>query len=378
MNRVADFFWNRLPAAAARVSRLMAGILADGTHLRAFPAVAGLLPPAALAFGFLLGWLRPGFAGQETAAGTLWILCLLVALGTQSAACGLWILLGYAVSDQFLAQHHPLAGMPPEMTKRLGLLIGYVVLAGWAVFNPLTARAAATALVRRPARAPGWLRIGIGAALFALVSATLAVLWMRAAAVLLRPIYTFVGRNPTRQVIEPLQLTWEWVAAAAVAAAIARVVIELIALRQPGMPVRMLNLRHQLARASWFAQLPVPVRAAAGALVFTGLLAGTYGGWLDAVVVFVLSLASLLVYRQLRRWIGVWAKWISAVPLAIRLLVGLPLLFGSGYVVLIWLWGTTHTLRPVLIGALLGALLVVVLLLPPRIRGVAHGGDADR
>jgi hypothetical protein len=366
MERVNDFWWVRLPAAAARFSRTMAGVLMDGRYLAAFPAASAWMPPALLVVGILVGWLHPGFAGDEVFTASLAAMALMVAVGEASAAWGAWIWLGFVAGDFLLFRHQAYGlynGRFPGsiLLARVPLLIPYILLALAAVFLPLTGRWLARGPAAARASAAGTAAM---AALQAVVQAALLFTWGQAAPTLIRPVYTWIGGNPSTAVVRPLQAhPWVLPIVAGVLGA-ARVVLERRWSAHPAVTRRAALLGQALAaRGGGERRLPVWAAAPLKAAFTTFLLSGVLTGWTDAIL-FAAAMAGMLVARtQLARRMGAWAERVARVPVLARFALGVAINFFVARWIITAMWASTSAFRPILISVTI-SLLVFLLLLP--------------
>lgn len=381
MEQLNDLWWIRIPALAGRRTRALAGILADGLYLSAFPVWSAWAPPLFLALGVCIGWRHPGFAREEVFTASLLVLILMVGVGALSAAWGFWLTLGYCLGDFFLYRHHAVWMLSDKIVKqlvlgRLPLLIPYCLLAFALMFIPLISQ-----LVRR--QTLGWLTLGhrIAPSLNAIVQASLhfglVFMWTQATPSLIRPVYTWSGDLPTVQVMLPLQGRGIWVALATAAVSVTRVIVEQrVALR--GSVTRRVTALGAAMAAS-LARQPHPPRAWVivlfQSLLTTFVVSGLLGTWIDAIV-FAAVMALVLsgrVYSKSR--MSAWSRLIGRVPLILRLTLGVLVSFMLSDRIVTAMWNSSSSFRPVTISAAI-SLVVFFVLIPdlgrPRAKPSAH------
>ena len=110
--------------------------------------------------------------------------------------------------------------------------------------------------------------------------------------------------------------------------------------------------------------LPLLVRIGLGALLLTVILAGTYAGWIDALIVLVVT-GAVGAWRtgQLGKVPQGWANAVEKLPVALRIAFAALGGYSVSRVLLTLFW-STGSLRPVMLGALLT--LVLSYALSPR------------
>jgi hypothetical protein len=299
-------WWRRLPDAAARVSATLRMALRDGDYLLSTPLVAAVAPPLAVLSGVLLGAVHPG----RVFSASLLVVLAFAAVAGLGAAPGLGALIGYALGD--LALHARGAATAGTLLRTDGAALDtYLILAGLLVVAPL----AATAVRQRGQRLmrPGTARLVIGFAVAATVQAALAYLWAQAAAVLIRPVWSFRGAAPDPGSIVVLRRDGVWIALVTLLAVAGRGALTAVAARRPAAPPDPAYVRFRVPRP-W----PWPVAVTLRAAVFTLLLAGLVGSALGAALVFALfAVLGVLRYRVVPA-LRPYARIVSEVPLLAR------------------------------------------------------------
>lgn len=389
MTRLVDVWWGTVPAALARVSRVMGILSFDGAWLVGRPAAAALLPPLALGIGFFVGWLHPPDGAYTFTASVLTVGILLVT-SAWGGGVGLWCLVGYAIGDFLLFPH---AQVPPldlrcEVSQAIGetsceglegflnigvpSLISYLALAQLLVVSPVAAatlRSGIMSVVSGRFSAP----IRLGAGVQAIAFGLLVFLWTTAIPFMIRPLTTWLGDQPPVAAVLPMQSQGWILALLAVGLGAVRGALEAATMRRPGVVDRLLALATRVAvagerpRPSWIG----PV---IGSLLATALVAGIFVQPLHAAG----FLAAALSIAGLRRWLGAspWASVVGRVPILLRL----ALAAGATYWVALLIFGTRafSTGFETVIMALVGALLIGAILVPePGSRATTAGTVAE-
>jgi hypothetical protein len=348
MKFAGSLWWVRTPVAVARLSRTLAAILADGSYLTRWPAVAGLAPPLAVLWGVLLSQTRS--AGEETYTYSVLGLTVAVAIAGFGAALGAYLVVAYAVCDFFFFQHQLLS-----ITLRPAQLLSYVVLALVAVLAPVSAKIIRRRTLARPERLR---RAGpiVDAVLAAMISGGLVFLWTEAAAVLIRPIYVWTEAGaPTDEAIHPLQQFGWVVALAAAGVAAARVRLEA---EGGSVPVAVVSaLRRSVPRG----RQPAALAALAEGAVLTLLMAGFLDSWLE-VPAFLLALTGVALLRRLgSTWLPIWPRLLARVPMFVRLVASIVAATFVGQSIVATQFFQTTSLWPVALAALIAIAIMTVL-----------------
>jgi hypothetical protein len=332
---MADGLWVRLPGTVGRLSLTAGFVLGDGSYLRAWPAAAVALPGAALMLGGLLGAFHPG----ATYSYSLIVLALLVVSMSAGAALGAWTWLGFVGADLLLADRRELPGFAAFGSASFSrsyvpLVLSYLLLAALLVITPLLASVfrlrTAHALRTSPelARAAGLL-------VHAAVAAALTYFWAQSTAFLIRPLWSYSGRVPDIDAIQPLQKGAVTFAALAFVAGLLRGAATIVGRTRPGVPRELAALAPAVAEQGqpWHRTLRIllaPVQAAFLTFLVSGLLSG-----LGEAVVLTLILTGLAYLRLLVvPRIPVYGDLIRRVPLILRVAatVGVGWLLASTWV----------------------------------------------
>jgi hypothetical protein len=205
LQKQALWWWQRLPDRVRRLSFTLGVALADGSYLVAWPAVAALLPPAAVVFGFILGALHPGPVYSTSVV----VLIILAAISGFGAGPGAWTWVGFVVGDLFFADRSELPPNNP-LSVALSLVVEYLILAGLLIVGPLLAVSARRMLLGLPARWRDLASRWLGPALQVVVQAVYTFGWAHAAAFMLRPLWSYAGGSPDIADIQPLQASAPW------------------------------------------------------------------------------------------------------------------------------------------------------------------------
>lgn len=354
--RLIQWWWVRLPIRVARLFPTLGSGLSDGLYLIHWTVLAAIAPPAAMILGILLGILHPG----ETFSTSSLVMALMIAVGMMSANLGAWAVAGYAIGDFFL-HGHPIVGgglLESLLLVRAPLVLSYFLLALPVVIVPLIVTSARLRI--RLLRLPVLLRGMLEVLTCVVLSAVLVYMWAIAAAVLIRPIYTWRGDQPPTEAILPLQ-EHGWILACVAAV----VVIARIFLEERAKSLRVATMANILAQALRIISgrrgrlgLGRPLRLLAGAAGLTLLMAGMISNLLEGLVVFVFLALLLWARSQLQRWSG--HRIVARVPILIRFAAGLALGYLLGQLILTAFWGQTDGFEPVLLATCLSVAIVTL------------------
>lgn len=368
MSAAAVWLWLLPARLARRVSGQLAYALLDGAALVAWPAAPLLAMPAALGVGLGFGWLHPGF--DELYTESLVFLLLAVAIGTLSGLLGALLTLGYALGD-FLLWHRAWNaedGVAGDLGRQwLPLLLTYALLAVLTVRTAIIAKGLAAQLAL-PARIDRRARFALAAAAHLLITAGLVWLWTAATPLLVRPIYTWNGRQPTIEAISPLQEEGAAVVVVALLVAGARLALQYRTAVTASLTARLDALEDTLRPARpirpLLDRLPL-LRLLIAAATSLLLLAALLEGVAEAIVLGALLLAIGAARAGLLPVpLGRWPELADRIPLVVRLAIGFLIVSWLTQAVVAPSFPATTSFRPILISTILA--LVVLYLLNPR------------
>ena len=315
IDRLSLALWRLLPAVAARGSRWLGGILADGRYLTAWPRAAAGVPLLALASGLGCGIIQPGMPlGGSIFASSLYVLIPALTLGAVSAHAGFVFAAGFGAADLVFGHHlHEYLPWWNNFIIMLGYLISYAVMATLCAAVPASAQwlRSYVALPRCSADA----RVLLDAAWTAALAAALTYLALAAAPMLIRPAFVWYDGIPVISAVYWLQHgAWLWSLMVAVLTAV-RVLFEYAAAhRDPAWTLHdpVSDRPSLLERAS--APVAVTLRAALATAYFAGLLQ-TYS---QALLLFG---GLLLIGRWELALTGKGRRppWIERIPPLVRL-----------------------------------------------------------
>jgi hypothetical protein len=329
--------------------------LTDGLYLLRSPVLSVAAPVAALLVGLLYGWLHSG----PTFTRSIMALSLLLAIGLLSVQLGWCTLLGYVLGDAFLSDQSVSYYKEYAFIERLAreggsTFISYLILAILLVGIPSVAlgtRVSVSRALRRFPAAP-W----IAAAIAAVFCGYLAYAWSHTSAALIRPVFTWLGRQPDTADIFALQGRGTVLAITAALVVLVRVLIE----------DRLTNDRVNRVAQRLLVQMPVAVarsranhsiaapmvRAVLLAICLTLVLAGVIASVFEGLVVAMLFVGLYLLRNVLTRIPG-W-HFVERVPPVVRLLIALAISYPLMASYLEGSYGGGSSLRPVLVTAFIG------------------------
>jgi hypothetical protein len=371
-----DLWWRRAPSAGRRVVRILGAAFTDGLYLTSWPIVGALVPPFAFALGVVLaaGWIEP-LRGELFTFSVL-LMAIMTAVSNLGAAVGLWLWVGYVVTDFFFVQRQDSVDVRQAtlfdgtIKWLIAALMPYVLLAMLMILIPLVTsrlRFATLHRIYRRFKMPLFARAAADLVLQAALAGVLVYAWEQAVPTLIRPYYTFHGHSPPVEAIKPLQEPGSALALFLVAAASAaiRIVLEYLGYTRPAAARRLSLIRASLAASTSATKnaLPAWATAPAKAILMTILLSGLFESWTAAIQFGVTVVVILLARWALSTWVTVWPELLSHVPLLVRLAVWLLVCYYLAQQVVGSMWQNTDSFEPMVNSTLL-ALAVFAILVP--------------
>lgn len=331
----------------------VADAFADGVWTMRWRRVASFGPLAAFAIGLLFPLLWPWM--RDVYSESLLFLILIVAASLFSGPLGVMLYAGYMLGDSVNGSPGYSSGGLGAIRQLGGMVITWMLLAIPVVIIPQLGRRMSDEITTRLPEESA-LRLPARVTLHGGAAGLLVFLWCQAMIVLIRPVFTWAGSQPTTEAVMQVQTRWGWIAACAVVAAVARLLLEHRTRRLAGPSIALLEQErwsNPAKRAVHWRRMPLVVRVGAAAIVVALVLAGTYSSVLDAIVVFAV-IAALKAWRaglfgSLPQW---WTAAIVKVPILVRFILA-PLIgfvLASALLRIFWRFGS---LRPVMAGALL-------------------------
>ena len=309
-------WWQRLPAQIAQYSVGFGSALTDGIHLVRWRPLAAMAPAACLVVGAALAVAQTGPAFT----GSLVIVGCVVLLGLSGVQLGLWAWLGYVVANLPFGEH-AVGFSTGTMGRSLGTATSVVMndalLGVLAVGIPFALLA-----VRIEVRSLGWHRwIGDAgeALLYSLAAAASYYLWVQALPVLVRPVFTLQGAQPTPESIEPLQRWWGALTILALLGSAGRVLLERRAVG-PAVLTAIRDANQRFTSLAGSRRLPPALMRVLAAAGSTLLLLGLVSNAVQAAITFAAVLV-LLALRDRIRDAG-WLQPMATIPLFVRYAIG--------------------------------------------------------
>ena len=386
LERLALFWWVRLPLAVRRLSVGTTVTLLDGLYLAVWPRVAAMFPLLALVSGLLIGWRHWGFNVVFTESLVVMILATFV--GIISAHLGLLFLCGFAFGDFFLAvttwrcfsgfnflTGMCMDGMIPHLARvRIPLLIEYGLLGLLTTKIPMLTKALLVQLVPSTHLSRS-IRFGLAVVGQAALTGVLVYLWTRAMPILIRPIFLWRGINPFDQAVAMLQVHGVPLVYVALVASIVRTTLQGMTIFRPHLGSRLDTIQNQLHSAAPITpitqQVNPWVHTVGQSIWSTLLLTGMIYFWYDAVLlgtlIFLLQAARA---RLIPVPLGPWPALVQRVPLLVRMVGGMIVIYYLSRSFLEAQIQVTSSFRPIVL--LTSVALIVFFLLNPGLPGEQH------
>lgn len=391
---VARLWWGRLPSGISRASPDAALAMTDGVHVTRWRAVGEAGPPLFFVLGLLLGWSHPGF--PDFWSQSIPFMALVGAIGTISAALGVFLVAGFAVGDFLLA--HPGSATvvhdaapnvfaPNDHTLRLRipLILGYCLLGLLAVRIPMLAKALTFQL---PIRQTWTQRSRLAVALFghAVVTLTMVWFWIQAVPVLIRPVFTWTGGlAPPTEAVSPLQQHGATVVTVAVASSVVRMLHQFPLAFDGKAQDWFDTIQAPLRRRPFLSKPPSWPRKWVRALVrgvFTTFLAvGIFADGFEALVLFATTTVLYLALAGIVRIpLGPWPRLASRIPVVLRLIGGVLIVRAGAAWLLrnpVTLGGPKDIFRPFVVATLFSLVVVYLLAAPSHAASAIDDDEAD-
>jgi hypothetical protein len=364
--RLGEAWWTRVPAAAGRVSAVLAVVLGDGAWIRRWPEVAAAAPPAALVAGLVLGWSHLDQGALYTTS--LGVIGGMILLGTLAAGLGAWLLLGFAVGDLFLASRAaPFRGTSGDSLRTdAALLVCYVVLAMVVTLVPITARKLAAETVQRW----GHGHPGATVSLTAIVEGVLVLTWTQAAVVLTRPFFHWHDLPTSDDALTGLRDQGWRLALVGAGAAVIRLLLERAALEgAPAAPGPAPARRRRPLRRAWTAHT-------IQALLTVVILAGLMDTWADAAAVAAVLVGLNLLRDRAAPWLHPLARVMQRFPTLPRLL-GAAVASAVIAIVLVREVGATSVIRPIIVSTIVSLVIVTLVMPEHALHAAGHAARAE-
>lgn len=379
---ICGIWWRRIPRALAHLSSYLWAVATDGLYLALWPRTGAFATPLCLALGAFIGATRLGF--HVAFAESIALMLFMIALGLMSAHLGAAFLLGFAVGE-YGSVNLEYGNVAYPLLGRLSHPVQYGVMAAMLVAIPVVTKYLVgdlTARLTSNSRA----RVAVAVAGYPLTAVALVLCWTKAVPQLIRPSYIWAGRAlpPHPLVIDlPSGMSswlvyqigaWPLVIGVACLAALARIGVQLYILKNDRLSRAFDEAadRVQVRAPAWSSgRTAQALQAIARPLWLTLLLGGVYdyGGysdlremslWQPALIFVSALLLSLIRFRAIPLPPVSWGTIVARVPLVVRLLLAMALLYPLAYVV-VRLTSDNHAFTPVVITTALSLVLFHVL-----------------
>lgn len=333
--RAAEYLWVYLPMRLVQRSPNARMVAGDWYGVALVPLFALLAPLVTVASFFAIGATRFGYT--EIYTESLLVMGLFIAVGSFSAQLGFLALVSFAVGDfivghdKWTASAYSSGGIFEVAELRVPLLISYLLLAVPVLLIPTVGKNIVLAVGQWRTFAP-WVMWLIATPVM-VVTAWLGVrTWTAMGPTLIRPYFTWPGRDPIVEAVAPLQTEGHVLVAVAVAAMVARQAAIGVTVFVPHLSR---DISAMYRRGLWrladvddggrASSMPSRGRLVAGsvlsATMATLVLSGIIESWFLAATVF----AAFLVVRLIRMNavmfgpVTLWKTLLNKVPLIVRL-----------------------------------------------------------
>ncbi|PTM57536.1 hypothetical protein C8J48_0084 [Desmospora activa DSM 45169] len=351
--------------------------MTDGFHLTAWPRWGSLLPLVSLTTGLLFGWLNLGY--EYIYSESILFLTVAVIFGIFSAHLGIMFLIGFTFGEFILSLDWfstPRIGRDGIVQNiflhRVPLLISYGLLAVLMVKIPVLTKQL-LAQIHPPqglSRKTKTTLVMIG---HSLLTAVMVYFWIQIMPVLIRPVFTWISRNPSVKAVETFQVYGFWLVFVAVFISLFRVYLQSLTTYQRELRKRIDTLERTFEQRLMEKPEVIPLRdrlhpwvhTILVSVMLTLVLSGLYESWIDAILLssFILFLQAARI-RLIPVPLGKWPQWIERVPLLYRLIIGfVVILFLSHQIMNFFYSSSLQTFRPVIL--LTGLAMFIAFLLNP-------------
>lgn len=357
--KLLTFWWEWVPTNARRLSDLTAACFIDGVYLVRWPWLGAVLPLFLFLVGFLIGWQHPGFSNSISYTYSLPIMALMLVVGSIASSQGAWLGLGYVLGDLILFERTTPNGLFPTVIRVYGpLILSYVLLAQLIVFIPLVSQSIRQATfpnIRLGDRKVSLVALPVAAALHALLLGGFTYLWVHTTPTLIRPLYTWRGRQPPADIIESLQQQGYLLVILAALLGVGRVLIEDYCQRTDTAH-RADQLAAKVAAAEQNSiRLPHVVIAVIRSLFLTFMLSGILTGILQGGYLVLILFLIFTVRRYLSALFPLWPRITNKIPILVRLLLAAAINFWAASKFIQQYWGnSSNTFLPILLSTGVG------------------------
>ena len=326
--RVGAAAWVGIPRKSIRVSRSVGFTLADGHYVLAVARpIAGWVLPALLILGFVIGANTIGY--DRSWSDSLALMVLVALLGFLSTGLAAWLLAGFVVGDFVFGQSQQFSEVlywqEPWFIvgERVSLLIGYGALSILGLVLPRLCRALLVD-IPRTIQLPSQAAFALVASLNVFLVWPAVRLWSEAAAVAIRPLFTWSYAWQDDPSFEPLQDDYSVIIAAAVLATLARVLLLWLVERSDGPRSTLWQTQRALAEGPAPAPIADRVPQLIRVLMAAGAATLLAAGMFESVGVAAMSFALFAVTGASRTdWLPMdgWRRLMARFPILLRLLV---------------------------------------------------------
>lgn len=368
IDKVAYFWWVKLPLRIRHISASLMDSLLDGYYLLSSSIIAAIASPIAFLVGLLWGWQHWGYTGLFSES--LIFMMVIILIGVLSGHLGFMFLTGYILGDFFLV--HDNWTWPRNdflhalVVVRVPLLIKYALLSFILLYLPRITKTLVQQL-QLPRLVGRKASIALVFPLYTFLTAMFVYFWSQMLPLLLRPIFTWIGRSPTVKAISPLQNDWEILVFMAIIAAIIRLVLQTLSISQDKIGKKLDAYEAQFIGVEPIEpiaqKMPLLAVVILHALWATLLLAGLYLTWLEAIIVFALLVFIQSVRTELFplpiQW---WRNLVERVPILFRLIVVFTIIYLAATPIIQQGFRTTNSFRPIIILTVIAFLLLFILI----------------
>ncbi|MFI2473898.1 hypothetical protein [Nocardia xishanensis] len=323
MKAISNLLWDEVPSVVHRYWLSLGMVLGDGEYVRAWPPVAVSAPFASLGFGAALAVSLSTLAGAPLYTYSFAIVTAMLVVSGLGAALGLWVWLGFVLTDLVVGDHATLPGLQSKYSPDplddfargyLPLGLAYGLLFGLLVVAPLLARVFALgAEVTVHRRVELELTRAAGSFVYVVALAGLAYVWAQAVPFMIRPIWSFSGSVPAATAIQPIQSNASGLATAAALSGVVRAVLTRLA--TPRLPTSHAALQSRSGTSVVGQLVAIPIQALILTMLLSGMVFSIFVGLFLWLAICVLLLVRVFAVPHIP-W---YADHVRKVPLLLRI-----------------------------------------------------------